>query len=68
MIFDLLLLNIDFHFPESLQLLLQLLPQRILLQVLTLELLQTLVRLLQGLRDVPVLLLTHVNGLILPGE
>lgn len=62
------LLDVDLHFPQFTKLLLKLLPQRVLLRVLRLKLLQTLIRFLQCLSDVPVLLLSHANGLILLGE
>lgn len=64
-VFHLLLLDVHLHFTQLRQLLLELLPESVLLRVLRLELLQPLVRLLQGLGDIPVLLLTHANGLIL---
>lgn len=67
-ILDRFLLYIDLHFPQFVELLLELLPQRVLLRVLRLELLQTLVRFLQRLSDVPILLLPHANGLILLGQ
>ena len=67
-ILNCLLLHTDLHFPEFPQFLLKFLPERILFCVLLFELPESLVGLAECLRNVPVLLLPHANGLILLGE
>ena len=67
-VFHDLLLDIDLHFSQFRELLLQLLPERILLGILRLELLETIVGLLEGFGNVTILLLPHINGLILLGQ
>ena len=67
-IFDCLLLNIDFHFSEFAQFLLELLSEGVLFGVLRLELSQSLVRFFEGFGNISILLLTHANGLILLGQ
>lgn len=67
-IFDCLLLNIDFHFSEFAQFLLELLSKGVLFGVLRLELSQSLVRFFEGFGNISILLLTHANGLILLGQ
>lgn len=67
-IFDCFLLNIDLHFPQFRELLLELFPEGVLLGILRLKLPQALIRFLQRLSDIPVLLLAHANGLILLGQ
>ena len=67
-IFDCLLLNIDFHFSEFAQFLLELLSKGVLFGVLRLELSQSLMRFFKGFGNISILLLTHANGLILLGQ
>ena len=67
-IFNCLLLDINVHLAEPGELLLELLSERVLLAILCLELPESLVRLLERLRNITILLLTHANGLILLGQ
>lgn len=67
-IFNRFLFDINFHLPEFCQFLLELLSERVFLDILWLELSESLIWFFESLSDITILLLTHANGLILLGQ